>query len=168
MTDSPLSFDHRVALVLANFTLPISSIHGPIHWARVMENGLRLAPLTGADPVVVSLFAIFHDSCRLNDGGDVFHGPRAAKWVKGIDLGITSSQKGLLIDACAGHTNKLHSVDVTVGTCWDADRLDIGRVGAVVDPRYMSTQAARDPAILAWAQERSEYGRVPDFALGYL
>ena len=30
-----------------------------------------------------------------------------------------------------------------VGTCWDADRLDIGRVGIVPHERYMSTAAGR-------------------------
>ncbi len=29
--------------------------HGKPHWERVRVNGLRLAPLTGADPVVVEL-----------------------------------------------------------------------------------------------------------------
>ena len=164
----PLAFDSRVRLVLTNFALPVSSIHGPIHWARVMENGLRLAPLTGADPLVVSLFAIFHDSCRHHDGTDIHHGPRAAKWLRALDLGITTIQRDLVVEACAGHTNSFRSSDVTVGTCWDADRLDIGRVGVVVNPMFMSTQAARDPAIMAWAQERSEYGRVPDFVSDYL
>src|SRR6185369_16204086 len=36
--------------------------HGISHWARVLENGLRLSTETGADPNVVSLFAVFHDS----------------------------------------------------------------------------------------------------------
>lgn len=144
-----------IALALSRFELPRSSIHGPAHWARVMANGLRLAPITGADPMVVACFAIFHDSCRRNDGLDHQHGPRAAKWVKTLDLGMTPAQRELLIEACAGHTNSFQSNDPTVATCWDADRLDIGRVGVLADPFYMSTAAARDPAILAWAQERA-------------
>lgn len=169
MTVSPLAFPPQITLVLERFALPVDdTIHGPGHWARVLENGMRLAPQTGADPVVVSLFAILHDSCRRNDGRDIFHGPRAAKWVKGMDLEITTSQKRLLIAACAGHTNKLHSIDVTVATCWDADRLDLGRVGSVVNPFFLSTAAARDPAIMAWAQQRAVYGQVPDFAIDYL
>lgn len=167
MTDR-LAFNPLVTTVLAHFALPAWSIHGPIHWARVLENGMRLAPLTGADPVVVSLFSIFHDSCRKDDGGDWNHGPRAAKWLKTLDLGITSEQKTLLIEACDGHTQAFQSSDATVGTCWDSDRLDIGRIGALVNADYMSTKAAKDPAVLEWAQDRASYGRVPDFAAGYL
>lgn len=151
-----MTFPPAITLVRARFALPDNSIHGPDHWGRVMANGLRLAPLTGADPVVVSLFAILHDSCRNDDGIDHLHGPRAAKWIRTLDLGITPQQVTLLVEACAGHTNALHNTDPTVGTCWDADRLDIGRIGVQVDPFYMSTTAAQDPTILAWAQERAE------------
>jgi uncharacterized protein len=160
-----MTFPPAITLVRARFTLPEDSIHGPAHWGRVLENGLRLALLTGADPVVVSLFAIFHDSCRRDDGIDHMHGPRAAKWLKTLDLGITTQQQALLIEACAGHTNALHANDPTVGTCWDADRLDIGRVGVEVDPFYLSTQAARDPCVLVWAQERATCRLVPGWAI---
>jgi uncharacterized protein len=34
----------------------------------------------------------------------------------------------------------------TIGTCWDADRLDLGRVGARPDPKYMSTEARKRAA----------------------
>jgi uncharacterized protein len=45
--------------------------------------------------------------------------------------------------------------DVTVRTCWDADRLDLGRVGIRPDPHYLCTEAARDAEVLAWAYRRS-------------
>jgi uncharacterized protein len=38
-----------------------------------------------------------------------------------------------------GHT----SDDPTIGVCWDADRLDLGRVGMRPRARYMSTAAGR-------------------------
>ena len=45
--------------------------------------------------------------------------------------------------------------DATVLTCWDADRLDLGRVGIRPDPKYLCTPAARDPEMLASAYLRS-------------
>ncbi|MCJ7754488.1 MAG: hypothetical protein MUP13_07975, partial [Thermoanaerobaculales bacterium] len=54
------------------------SVHGPPHWNRVKKNGLELAAETGADETVVRLFAILHDTSRLNDDKDPGHGPRAA------------------------------------------------------------------------------------------
>ena len=45
-----------------------SAIHGPSHWVRVERNGLYIARRTGANQAVVSLFALFHDSRRENDG----------------------------------------------------------------------------------------------------
>lgn len=33
--------------VLEDYTLPLAGDHGVAHWARVLENGLRLAEETG-------------------------------------------------------------------------------------------------------------------------
>jgi uncharacterized protein len=42
-----------------------------------------------------------------------------------------------------------------VQTCWDADRLDLGRVGKRPDPRRLCTPAARDRDVIEWAYRRS-------------
>ena len=52
--------------------------HGPDHWLRVLQNGRLLTPLTGANLRVVELFALIHDSKRINENIDPEHGPRAA------------------------------------------------------------------------------------------
>lgn len=39
------------------FALNWKGLHGAPHWARVRENGLRLAETTGANRDVVELFA---------------------------------------------------------------------------------------------------------------
>ena len=54
------------------------TIHGLDHWEQVEHNGLLLAKKTGADPTIIKLFALFHDSRRIDDGYDPEHGPRAA------------------------------------------------------------------------------------------
>jgi hypothetical protein len=35
--------------ILKDYALPIRGPHGVVHWARVLENGLRLASATGAN-----------------------------------------------------------------------------------------------------------------------
>ena len=64
--------------VLGQYALHLFGIHGVGHWARVLLNGRLLAEETGADPRVVELFALFHDSRRINDGTDPEHGRRGA------------------------------------------------------------------------------------------
>ena len=108
-------------------------IHGPRHWATVERNGLYLAEFTGASPTLVSLFSLFHDSCRLDDGYDPEHGPRAAEYVFSLrsELSVLVPDDGdfqLLLEACEGHTHITHHENPLIGTCWDADRLDLGRV----------------------------------------
>ena len=139
-----------------------SELHGMDHWRQVEANGLRLARTTCADPVVVRLFALFHDSRRENDGADPGHGRRGAEFArqcyeKGL-LGITPEQFARLHHACAFHTSEPRSRDATVDTCYDADRLDLGRVGMRPDPRKMATFAGAALARAALAAGISPRG----------
>ncbi len=152
-------------LVLARHALPATGIHGVAHWARVLENGRRLSPLTGAVPIVVEYFALLHDACRLNDGHDRDHGPRAAllaESLRGTLIHLPDEQFNLLHLAIERHARGATDGDPTVCTCWDADRLDLYRVGIHPAPRRLCTEAARDPAAIAWATDRAARLVVPD------
>lgn len=140
------------------FALGRHSVHGAAHWKRVREIGLRLANKTGADPDLVRLFALLHDCCRESDGADLQHGPRAAAFIetlRGTVLVLEDERFSLLRTAIHDHTSGHHHSDPTVGTCWDADRLDIGRVGRKPLRRFMSTDAAKEEPIMRWAYRRS-------------
>ncbi|WP_194724094.1 hypothetical protein [Noviherbaspirillum malthae] len=144
--------------VMNNFSLPHTSAHGPAHWARVRYNGLLLSQYSGADPVVVELFAFIHDSQRHNDGHDPQHGPRAAEYAlrkNGVLFNLSAEQLDALVEACRGHTNERLNDCSTVQTCWDSDRLDLGRVGIMPDPYYLGTAAAKRHEILELAYARS-------------
>lgn len=108
------------------------------------QNGLILCQSIAADLEVVELFAFLHDSCRLNEFDDPDHGPRAAEYAERLRFEqlfeITDRQFGQLKMACGGHTHELKNEDITVATCWDADRLDLPRVGITPDPNYMATE----------------------------
>ena len=135
--------------IVAAYDHPGYSVHGPDHWRRVRRNGFLLATRTGADPVVVSLFALLHDSRRENDWADPGHGARGAAYalaLQGSAFDISDQQLELLHYACTWHTDGLHHADPTIATCWDADRLDLGRVGIVPSPEFLSTDFAREIA----------------------
>ena len=145
--------------IRSQFQLDWQDIHGPSHWARVRAMGLELARVTGADPVVVELFAWLHDSRRQNDEYDPEHGKRAASYaaeLRGDFFDITDEQLALLQEACLGHSDGHLEADVTVQTCWDADRLDLGRVGITPDPALLCTEAARSPELRRLAEARAD------------
>lgn len=149
----------------SRFALDRDGIHGLDHWTRVRENGLLLAEHTEADVVVVELFAWLHDSCRHHDGGDPAHGHRAADFVielqaEGV-FDLESARVELLARACRYHSHGQTEADVTVQTCWDADRLDLGRVGTRPDPFYLCTDAAKDRRVIRWSYARSVGGTAP-------
>ena len=150
--------DNLIQVILKDYSLPLDGTHGPPHWGRVLENGLQLAEQTGADVTVVSLFAVLHDCRRVNEGVDPGHGLRAAEFaesIRGAQLDLDHGWFDLLHFACAHHTEGLTNGNITVQTCWDADRLDLGRVGISPHPKYLCTQAAKDPKTISWAEDRA-------------
>ncbi|QYZ67524.1 MAG: hypothetical protein HPY30_16960 [Gammaproteobacteria bacterium (ex Lamellibrachia satsuma)] len=142
---------HRIRV---DYQLDWQGIHGVSHWSRVRQNGLRLAVENIVDTSVIELFSVIHDSCRVNDTNDPEHGPRAARYAEilrteGV-IRLTDGQMQQLTASCEGHTRSHTHADMTIATCWDADRLDLGRVGIRPDPQRMATQAG---ALLAKTAE---------------
>lgn len=151
--------------ILEDYALPWHGTHGVGHWARVLENGLRLADATGANVEVVQLCAVFHDSRRGNECTDYCHGLRGAELaasLRGTLFDLPDADFALLHEACADHTDGLLDGDITVQTCWDADRLDLGRVGMPPDPRKLCTAAAKAITMRKWADGRAAFEVVPD------
>ena len=151
-------------LVMDRHRLGLDGIHGITHWARVLENARRLAPLTDAELPVLELFAIFHDACRHSDGYDPDHGPRAAELVRSLRSAIPLEEEpfGRLVEACECHTRgPRREAHATVLSCLDADRLDIPRVGMRTRPDLLFSEAARDPAMIGWATQRATGRFVP-------
>lgn len=158
-----------IGAIRAQYSLPWNGTHGVGHWARVRENGLKIASLTpGVNLQVVELFAVFHDSRRQNEAVDHGHGHRGgelAKKLRGVLFELPDEAFALLYDACRYHTDGLTEADPTVQACWDADRLDLGRVGITPRQRYLCTRSAKDPALIRWADARACQRTVPQFAV---
>lgn len=136
------------------FELNPFGIHGIPHWARVMANGKKLSEKTGANIKVIRLFSIFHDSRRENEWTDPEHGLRGAQlaaekrdeWFE-----VSDGEMDLLYYACANHTGGRVTGDPTIDTCWDGDRLDLGRVGTTPDPKYLCTDYGKSLEMFQWA-----------------
>ena len=140
--------DDLLRTILEGYELPLEGLHGPRHWIRVSRTGLKLARTTaGADQEVVHMFALFHDSRRVNELRDHDHGFRGAELAHSMRdthlIHLTDAQFELLRYACVHHTDGRTSSDPTIGCCWDADRLDLVRVGIKPDLEYLSTEAGK-------------------------
>ena len=122
------------------------SVHGVSHWDRVARNADVLIT-SDVDELVVKAFAYIHDVERVNDSDDLQHGPRAAMLVDEIrssELSFLNDQEiEQLKEACRLHTLRHRTEDATVNACFDADRLDLGRVGITPNPDKMATIQGR-------------------------
>jgi uncharacterized protein len=155
---SPTDFQQVVRAAKRRFVLDLHGIHGVPHWQRVRENGLRIAKHTGANRLLIELFAYLHDCCREDDRSDPGHGERAAEFIetlRGTLLNLGEDDFALLQVAIRDHEQGLTKGDVTVATCWDADRLDLGRVRTRPNPTYLCTEYARKKEVIEWAYKRS-------------
>lgn len=143
-----LELDTLLSSVRARATGIDSSLHGERHWQCVAHLGSDLAgEVPKADGLVVFLFGLLHDTMRENDGSDPEHGGRAAGLARelGSDglLSLDDDQLELLCEACERHAYGEISSDPTIGVCWDADRLNLWRVGTTPHPALLSTTPAR-------------------------
>lgn len=126
-----------------------SRVHGLDHWFRVWKNSQMLGGrIDGVDLEVVALYALFHDSMRVNDGEDPEHGIRGYRlWIRvrdmyGLDRLLDHRQEELFFEACVEHSNGFQSTNPTIAVCWDADRLDLHRKGIWPHTHFMSTPEA--------------------------
>lgn len=127
----------------------LGDTHGLSHWQRVERNGILLSMENGCvrkdiNIKVVRFFAYLHDKCRLNDWTDLEHGVRSADMLPTIRNTIlkdfSDEEISLLDKACRYHTIEHRTGIPTVDVCFDADRLDLGRVGIVPYPKRMATE----------------------------
>jgi uncharacterized protein len=122
-------------------------MHGFAHSARVERNAQVLAKhylLREDVRIAMNVFAYYHDLQRDNDGSDTVHGKRASQHLKDVRKVAVHYPSDELFDklcfACENHTTMLRSGDVFIDICFDADRLDLPRIGTTLDPSRMATR----------------------------
>jgi ribA/ribD-fused uncharacterized protein len=135
-------------LALDQFRLDVKTTdHGPRHWGHVWLNAKLLCKAHSVPPEVPCWFAYLHDACRVDEGRDHEHGPRAAAWAIKLrcqgELALSDENFEALHLALHEHSNGHSRGPLLAKICWDADRLDLGRVGIAVNPEMLCTPAAR-------------------------
>lgn len=149
----------RKALVLVRpqFRLDFEDgIHGVPHWSRVWFHGRRLAAAMDVNPAVLAWFAFLHDSQRHNDGHDPHHGQRAADFAlrlrrDGQVRELSPIEFEHLCQAMRLHSDGHTVSDPAIIACWDADRLDLGRVGITPRADRLCTPHGRRPETIGAA-----------------
>lgn len=152
-----------------------SAIHGVAHWTRVHRYGLLLAEslqLSDDEKMAVALFAWTHDLARTDDGGGNQHAIDGAKYVEVITQKIFDNFPDHILDivrsAIRYHSDgmcaeeALHEFPMEkystfsrdeilniLGCCWDADRLDLLRLGIIPKASHMSIPYWQDVQPLA-------------------
>ena len=125
--------------------------HDFTHMRNVEAFGGLMAERTeGVDNDVVHWFAYLHDIERKKDYDDPDHGKRVPEFIDLIRntylIDLTNEQIDKLKTACALHADTHKTGDPTIDVCFDADRLDLPRVGINVDPCKMAPQLGMELA----------------------
>ena len=124
--------------------------HGPVHWFKVYRNCQDIDTMIYENrdenrDWFYWCFAMLHDCKRTSEQADPAHGIEAAKMVPNdksqfnisLARAIKLHQMGQTMDETAPLG------DMRIGICWDADRLELVRVGIMPDPKYMSTDIGK-------------------------
>lgn len=141
-------------------------MHGEAHWRGVAWAGLRIAALRGdLRPEVMVAFGLLHDCRRETDGWDPQHGDRAALVAaRSAPLRRLLGAEGreLVAEACRLHERGRTRPDApAIGACWDADRVNLVRLGFELDPRYFTVLSREDGTLDAVAAETRMIVRDP-------
>ena len=151
-----------IAVVRPQFRLSFADgIHGVPHWTRVWFHGRSLAASLDVNPSVLAWFAFLHDSQRHNDYTDPLHGSRAADFATklrhdGVITELAGTEFEHLCEAMRLHSDGHTLAEPAIQACWDADRLDLGRVGFTPDPKRLCTPRAKRPKTIREALRMSE------------
>jgi uncharacterized protein len=111
-----------------------------------------------ADLLVVKLLAFLHDSQRHNSDEEYQHGRRAAEYARSLNtvyFELSAMRMNALFKAIEHHSGgKVHD-HATIQTCWDGDRLDLGRVGIKPSAKFLLVGAVKhiDEAY-RWSREQ--------------
>lgn len=137
-----------IETIKGQFKLDLNGDHGIAHWERVKQTGNYLAQGTDADVEIINLFAYLHDSQRENDEHDPEHGLRAVKFIENLqkqgELSLNEKELKQLTTACQFHLHpEAQNDDLTIQICWDADRLDLYRVGIIPRKEFLNTEQAK-------------------------
>ena len=161
---------------LRGFTSFDSRLHGPAHWSRVRRFGFLLADqqqLNERQTRCVEVFSWTHDLARVDDGGGNQHAIDGAVHcfavMEAVFPDLDDLQQQLVSTAIRFHSDGLtadeayfqglldidgwseDAVIEAVGAAWDADRLDLLRLGIEPLRRFMSTSGWRD--VLPYASQ---------------
>jgi uncharacterized protein len=131
-----------------------SKVHGEKHWRTVLANAVLIASDMGYDlskeeRAMLIIFSELHDCARRNDDRDPLHGFRAATAMTVFfqsfpEHDMRAMNRFALREAIAWHSEgRISHPHPVVEVCWDADRLDLTRVGIIPNPERLCTPAAR-------------------------
>lgn len=151
-----------LAQVRPHFRLHFSNgVHGLPHWRRVWFHGRCLAASVDVDPAILACFEFLHDSQHHNDHHDPQHGQRAADFALSLRNAsvineLDASAFEHLCEAMRHHSDGHTKADPALRACWDADRLDLLRVGIRPAPHRLCTEYARRPEVLQRANRMAQ------------
>ena len=119
-------------------------VHGMGHLRRVSSTAGRMAAILDEDIESAVVGGFLHDCARTDDGGGTSHAHSSAQLAK--DIMITCYPHLDIARLCRGiaqHADGMITDDPLIGCVWDADRLDLSRLGIEVDLDLLSTFVAR-------------------------
>jgi len=133
-------------------------MHGERHWRAVAWAGLRICEHhPKARPDVMIAFGLMHDCRRETDDWDPEHGARAGIFAaRSAPLRRLLGAEGrdLVAEACSLHERGMSRPDApAIGACWDADRVNLVRLGFRLDPRYFTLLSPADGSLERMAGE---------------
>jgi len=119
-------------------------LHGLSHLRRVAILSGRLASATGEDVEAAVVMGFLHDGARTDDKGGNGHAHDSAVLARQLlKMFYPHLEADRICDAIARHADGEVTGDTLTACLWDADRLELKRIGRTIDLDLLSTRVAK-------------------------
>ncbi len=119
-------------------------LHGVSHLRRVAILSGRLANAVGEDVESAVVMGFLHDCARRNDKNDIEHARDSEVLARGlVERFYPHLDVDRICEAIAGHADGEVTSDPFTGCLWDADRMELKRIGRTIDLDLLSTKVAK-------------------------
>lgn len=143
----------------------LNGMNGLNHWSRIIENAFLLSEYNKANKKVLVAFAFFHKIKRNNEEQDTNEGYKGAQLLRYYEneLGLNEEEFDQAYFACVNFNEFKTHDNLTIATCWDAERLDLMRTGLYPREDDLQSTYAKNAGTITWAVRRALNNHISDW-----
>lgn len=143
------------------------SLHDLYHALRVIENGFIISDFNKSNRTIIVIYSIFHDIYSWKCSDRIKASEESANLIiKYRDhINATDEEINKAFTACLNVYKSKKSDDLDIGSCYDADMLDLIRKNIYPEQKEMNTKIGKNSSIIVLCNKKALNNTFPDWSI---